>query len=202
MQSMSKFPVLSTLVVAIFLFTSCTEGATIETKASERSESTGPKVEQSDSAHIQLVPLMDPITVMVVPCSNGYEYDMKMGDLNPSLEKYLSRHKSIKVIPFPLKKMKGTGYFGVYDKKYCSGILKQVDVDFLIMTQMKGMDLVATDSETANWGYATKILNIATMHQFNGIAAENLPSFEQIDSDIKQKVEKLVEQITQSSKTK
>jgi hypothetical protein len=139
---------------------------------------------------------------MVVPCSNGYDYGLKQGDLNPSLAKYLNRHSRIKVIPFPYKKMNGSGYFGIFDKKQCSNILKNVDVEFLIMTRMKGLELTAINSDTGNWGYETKVLNVATMDQLMGVTAQNLQSFQKIDSDIKDKVDVLIELIRESSISK
>jgi len=146
--------------------------------------------------------LTKPISVMVVPCANGYDYNMKMGDLNPSLEKFLNLDKRIELKPFPLKKMNGSGYFGVFDKKDCAKILEKVEVDFLVMTRMKGMILLSTDSSTGTWGYDTKILKIDNMEQFNGISASNLKSFESIDYDIKSKMDQLVTQIIESKDRK
>lgn len=160
--------------------------------------------EQNNLDAIKLTALTnkDSISVLVIPCSNGYVYNLRMGDLNPSLEKYLKIDKRVILIDFPYKKMNGAGYFGVYDKNACTEILKQVKVDFLIMTQMKGMDIQDTDSNPGNWGYETKVLNVRTMQQFQAIHSENLKSFYEIDSDIQQKINKLVELIINSSNSK
>ena len=131
------------------------------------------------------------ITVLIVPCSNGYDYQTYGFDLNPSIEKYLSAIKNIKIKPMSLKKMKGHGYQGVFDKKYCDRILQNHDVDFLIMTKIKG-DL--TDYRKfikGTWGYETKILETSTMIQTKGISAENLETFKDIDLHVKQNISKL-----------
>lgn len=138
------------------------------------------------------------LTVMVIPCSNGYEYNLRMGDLNPSLEKYLAQDDRISLKPFPLKEMQGTGYFGVYDKKHCDKILERVNVDFLIMTRMIGSDISSANSESGNWGYDTKILDAERMVQFDGISARKLKSFELIDSDLKSKTNELIKMIIKS----
>lgn len=138
------------------------------------------------------------LTVMVIPCSNGYDYNLKMGDVNPSLEKYLGQDDRIVLKPFPLKEMQGSGYLGVYDKKHCDHILERVNVDFLIMTRMKGIDISHANGESGNWGYDTKILNVESMVQFDGISARKLKSFELIDSDVKSKTNELINLIITS----
>jgi hypothetical protein len=141
--------------------------------------------------------------VLIVPCSNGYEYHMHAGVVNTSLEKYLAQDERIEVLSFPYIEMKGAGYFGVYDKKHCKSILDHTDADFLVMTRMIGglvpiilqeQDLAATQ----NWGYSTKILNREKMKQFNGISAKNLAEFEEIDLNVKRKVSDLADSILAS----
>jgi hypothetical protein len=179
-------------IAILFALTSCQENTLNDNKEaiSEKEdiihEGNDENADPQDEETAQL-------TVMVIPCSNGYDYNLKMGDLNPSLERYLDLDNRVKLEPFPLKKMQGTGYFGVFDKKHCDKILEKVDVDFLIMTRMRGMDLISENSNSANWGYDTKILNVKTMNQFDGIASKNLKSFELIDADIKSKSDQLVQ---------
>ena len=135
------------------------------------------------------------ISVIIVPCYNGYQYGLKMGDLNPSLEKHLASHSSIILESFPLSKMEGSGYQGVFDKKHCNKILENVNVDFLIMTKMVSnyfVILTQAQSVENSWGYETKILNTKTLEQFDGISASNLHSFESIDGNIKEQIEVLV----------
>lgn len=181
------------------VFTSCSQEASMEnTKTTAKEQA----FNGDSSKQITTVKdtLTDRLTVMVVPCSNGYEYDLKKGDLNPSLEKYLGLDERIILKPFPLKKMRGTGYFGVFDKKYCEKILEKVDVDFLILTRMKGLDGSSVDTESGHWGYDTKIVDAETMYQFNGISARDLKSFESIDPDIQSKIDALIRMIIESRK--
>jgi hypothetical protein len=133
------------------------------------------------------------IKVMVIPCSNGYEYNLKMGDLNPFLENHLKKQTKIQFKPFPLKKMKGSGYHGVFDKKHCNKIIEKADVDVLIMTKMKGDILIYLDSSQGTWGYETKILHIKKDKQIEGISANKLSAFEDIDADIASKIDRLVQ---------
>lgn len=141
-----------------------------------------------------------PITVMVVPCSNGYDYGSYSGDLNPFLEQHLSKDERIQLELFPLKKMKGSGFHGVYDKRYCNQILETVSVDFLIMTKMKGgIGIHPLDTLPLKWGYSTKILNTKTMDQFNGISGKDINSYEEINSDIGLKTNELIHLILESA---
>ncbi len=82
-------------------------------------DSTPPVLEEEmDSSQAVTIP-----KVLIIPCSNGYEYNTLDGDVNPSLEEYLTMDERVSVEPFPYKKMQGAGYFGVYDKKHCANIL-------------------------------------------------------------------------------
>lgn len=185
------------LSLLLFVFASCSQKSPIE------DVETISKVKEFNSDNNKEIiniedTISDPLTVMVIPCSNGYEYNLKMGDLNPSLEKYLSQDDRIILKSFPLKEMQGTGYFGVFDKKHCAKILEKVDVDFLIMTRMRGMDISSINAESGDWGYDTKILDVETMDQFNGISARKLKSFELIDPDIQSKIDELINMIIES----
>lgn len=131
------------------------------------------------------------ITVVVVPCANGYDYEGSVP--NPFLEKHLASDPRVKVIPFPYKKMGGQGYHGVFDKKDCGPILEKVKADFLVMTLMKGNSITPEGSNQHTWGYDTKVLNTASMEQFDGISASGLPNYESIDGDIKGKIQLLIE---------
>lgn len=176
---------------------SCQNNKPVETSGAESAAQEMTSAEKPDSIAAELTS-PSAISVMVIPCSNGYEYNLKMGDLNPSLEKYLSEDKRVQLIPFPLKEMQGSGYFGVYDKKHCTKILERTDVDFLIMTRMKGMDLEPTNADSGNWGYDTRILNTNRMKQFEGISASHLASFGAIDPDIQSKTDQLVKMMMDS----
>ncbi len=153
------------------------------------------------------VEVLAPPRVLVVPCSNGYLYNSHQGDVNPFLEELLEADDQIEFVPFPYVAMKGAGYFGVYDKKHCSDILQHTDVDFLIMTRMRGIESILVHSQqsestspTSSWGYSTRILNVHTMEQFEGISARGISSFEAIESNVKSKFPQLTELILSASK--
>lgn len=137
--------------------------------------------------------------VLLVPCSNGYEYEIKQGSINPFLERILKNDKRIEFVPFPYKKMKGSGYFGVFDKKNCSKIIANTAVDFIVMTKMFGGDFsLFGEEEKPNWGYATRILNTKTMEQFNGISGNKFDSFEALEKDIESKKDVFIQLIVNS----
>lgn len=187
------------LIILLFAWASCQENSTNRDKATIPETKEINHDENNDTVDVQdTIPA--PLTVMVIPCSNGYDYNLKMGDLNPSLEKYLDQDDRIILKPFPLKKMQGSGYFGVFDKKHCEKILEKVDVDFLLMTRMHGLDFSPANSDSGDWGYDTKILDTESMNQFKGISARKLKSFESIDPDIQSKTDELIDLIIASRK--
>lgn len=173
--------------------------AEIETKVID---SAPPLQEEVDTADAITTP-----KVLIVPCANGYEYNMHWGDANPSLEKYLAMDGRIILEPFPYKEMQGSGYFGVYDKKHCEQILERTDADFLVMTKMNGLGGIiplsndSTPVQKQEWGYSTRVLNTKSMEQFNGIRGSKLESFERIDSDVKKRASTLVDLILTSHKS-
>ena len=181
----------SYLILLLVIFSSCQENIQEKPKTAEPEKKELAFENNTNEAELPDT-IEHKLTVMVIPCSNGYEYNMHMGDLNPSLEKYLDQDDRIIRKPFPLKEMRGSGYFGVFDKRHCGKILEKVNVDFLIMTRMKGIILQQNDSDSSNWGYETKFLNVHTMQQFKGIQASNLKSFELIDTDLKNKTNQLI----------
>lgn len=186
------------LALVLLAFASCQD------KAQEKTSNPGPEthiISQENTAVITSDSFPDQDTlpervqIMVIPCSNGYLYNTTIGDLNISLVKYLQEDDRIVLAPFPYKKMQGSGYFGVFDKKYCAKILEKTDVDFLIMTRMKGLEFERSTADNHHWGYDTKILDVKNMSQFNGISARDLTSFESIDADIKSKIDQLIDMI-------
>ncbi|MFT6246400.1 MAG: hypothetical protein ACJA0U_000154 [Salibacteraceae bacterium] len=131
---------------------------------------------------------IDTLKIFVVQCSNGYSgagYDF-----NPFIETELNKFESVQVEPFPFKKLMGVAYQGVFDKKYCTPIIEEVDVDFLILTRVvsNAFPEVPGDTET-EWGYELRIVNTKTLEQINSISAGNLKEYEQIENHIKDNIE-------------
>jgi len=134
-----------------------------------------------------IIDTIDTIEVMVIPCSNGYEYAMHNYDFNPIIESELNQFKNINVKPFPFKKLIGVPYQGVFDKKYCRPILENVDVDFLILTRFSEKYSRLTGVEK-KWGYELRIVKSKTLEQLNSIKATNLSEYKQIESHIKKNI--------------
>ncbi|MFK7784451.1 MAG: hypothetical protein AB8B56_05000 [Crocinitomicaceae bacterium] len=192
---------------AIYLFvfllvSSCSseskEPSDVDLTETQVQDSTPPTLEEEmDSSQTVTIP-----KVLIIPCANGYEYNVRDGDVNPSLEEYLTLDERVTVEPFPYKKMQGAGYYGVYDKKHCASILENTDADFLIMTRMKGglmpMQLMKDSTTSPNWGYSTRILNTSTMEQIDGIRGSQFPTFESLDPDVKKKIDALIRLILDS----
>lgn len=139
------------------------------------------------------------ISVMIIPCSNGYEYAMHGYDFNPIIEHELGLLHLTEVQVFPLKKMMGVAYHGVFDKRYCAPIIERADVDYLIMTRFIGNQNVIGNDVVPSWGYETKVLNTKTMEQVNSIRAENLKSYADIETRIKENIALLRQDIEELS---
>jgi len=131
-----------------------------ERQAEERSEKLLPNssdlVVQENS--VNLILARDTIEVIVFQCANGYEYSMHEYDFNPIIEKDLNKLEGIIVKPFPLKKLKGAAYQGVFDKKYCAPIIEKADADYLILTRFD-KEFDALNRDTKSWGYEVRIVN-------------------------------------------
>jgi hypothetical protein len=136
------------------------------------------------------------ITILVIQCSNGYEYSMFGYDFNPIIERELRRIENIEVIPFSLKKLMGVTYQGVYDRKYCKPILDKVDADYYIMTRFTGEYPPDTPNMSKmNWGYETKVLNTKSMQQIISIGNKRLNEYREIEIDIMKNIPQLVKDI-------
>ena len=137
---------------------------------------------------------IDTLRVIVVQCSNGYEYAMHGYDFNPVIETELDKFENIKVEPFPLKKLMGVAYQGVFDKKYCPPIIEKVEADYLVLTQFshKSHPLVTPGID---WGYELRIVNTATLEQVNSISAANLKEYHHIEEHIMENIGTLKDDI-------
>jgi len=140
------------------------------------------------------VAAIDTPSVLILPCSNGYDYGMYGYDLDEVLEENLSKVDRIKVLPFSYLKFRKAHYHGVYDKKYCDGILALTEADYLIMNRMKG-NLVASPSSKGDWGYSIRILNTKTLEQVNSINASNLSGWKEVLEHLEKAQATLIEDI-------
>lgn len=127
------------------------------------------------------------IDIIVVPCSNGYEYSMANYDFNPIIEKELSKIKLFNVKEFPLKKLMGVNYQGVFDKKYCGPIIEKVEADYLVLTRFnKPYDEI--NREEIAWGYQVSIVNTKTLKQQNSISSAGLKEYNLIEKHIRENI--------------
>ena len=132
---------------------------------------------------------IDALEIIVIQCSNGYEYAMHGHDFNPIIESELNEFEDINVQPFPYKTLMGVSYQGVFDKRYCPPIIEKVNVDFLVLTRFEnGFVLNQTEMD---WGYELRIVNTQTLEQVNSISAHSLKDYQQIEKHIKDNIEKL-----------
>lgn len=133
---------------------------------------------------------IDTMSVMFVPCSNGYDFAQANMDLDRIIEEELNKFQNINIKPFPYKTLMGVAYYGVFDKKYCAPIIEKVDVDFLILTKF---DEIFNDlgRPKNKWGYEVRIIDTETLEQVNSISAHKLKNYQQIEKHIKDNIEKL-----------
>lgn len=125
----------------------------------------------------------DTLHILVVPIANGYTYAMHGYDFNPIIRTELNKLEGMSVGPFPYKKMKGSGFQGVFDKRYCASIIQNTTAEFLVMTRFIGGEVMLGNA--TSWGYETKILHTGSLVQENSIHAENLDSYAAIEKHIK-----------------
>ena len=185
---------ISKYLVLIILF-SCSQGN--KTKVTQIVEGTTEiKAEKPEDTIMKKE--LKPISVVVVPCSNGYEYMLSLDmEIDSHIEKNLSKFKEIKVVSFPFKRMKGSGYHGVFDKKYCGNILKNVEVDFLILSELKGGGIDLRNSKKS-LGYRIRIINTKTLEQINSISGFKMKEHKDVYKSIKVKSQELMEDLVEN----
>ena len=132
------------------------------------------------------------ISVLALPCSNGYDFATSNFDFVPFVSSELTKYKGISVLPFPFKRLKHTAYYGVYDKRYCRPIIDKVNADYILMTKFSEPHPDAIGNDTVKWGYEIKILNTKTMHQIISIGKKDLKDYKAIERNILENMNTLV----------
>ncbi len=189
-------------IITVFIFLSCkfNNKEADGTNSTKVVVDTGSEVKRNDSIQLSdshgsdTVNKNRNIKVLVIQCSNGYEYALHDYDFNPVIEGELNKADNIKVIPFPYKKLMGVAYQGVYDKKYCKPILEKVEADYYIMTAFVGT-YPGMYNDSIKWGYETKILNTKTLNQKTSIGKKGFKKYEDIEVDIKKNITVLIKDI-------
>ncbi|MEM6264188.1 MAG: hypothetical protein AAGI38_16855 [Bacteroidota bacterium] len=133
---------------------------------------------------------VDTLSIMVVPCANGYVYETKNYDLDLIIERELKKLDGIYVKPFPYKTLMGVAYQGVFDKRYCLPIIEKVEVDFLILNRFAN-EFDEFTLPKKDLGYEVRIVNTRTLEQINSIRADNLKQYELIDAHIVANIHRL-----------
>ncbi len=185
-------------VVLLILLLGCKNNQKIETNAIENkiekseevktNESVKPYQEiKQESNPIQSINKIENKTrIMVLPCANGYDYETHGYELDIVLENALKKSMDIEIIPFPIKKMKGILYQGIFDKKDCIPILKKIDVDYIIMNRFIG----EFDSQKQQyWGYQTRILNTKSMKQAHSLGAKKIKVYDDLKMHIETNID-------------
>src|SRR6187402_3436530 len=100
----NKAAMRNTFIWIVILLTSCR----VEHSQSTGKDSTTLSVYETDTAaSAREKPGAQKIKLLVVQCSNGYEFAMANYDFNPVIEESLGRIDAVEVIPFPHKKLMG-----------------------------------------------------------------------------------------------
>ena len=139
------------------------------------------------------VPDSVPYRVLILPISNGYDFATVGYDFVPALSHALTKQKGISMLPFPYKRLMGTAYQGVYDKKYCTAILEKVETDFIVMSRYILPGSPDGNSYPNQWGYEIKILETTTMRQRQSIGKKQLKDHAAIEKDILENLGQLME---------
>jgi hypothetical protein len=132
------------------------------------------------------------ISVLVLPAYDEIANGGASPDTQYILEKTLSNHDTLKVLPFRLQKLMGVRYQMVYDKKYCQPILDKVPTDIIIMSRI----ITKNEHEPGiwPWAYEVKIYNVKTNKQITSIRGKDLEA-ENFSRDINSKKDKLLADI-------
>ena len=190
-------------IIFIFLITGCKDNAPakIENSQVTKQDVSSPKPVEvpGDTASVNTAEpetevVKEKTTILVIQCSNGYNYSGGGYDFNPLIEKELRKITDFEVIEFSYKKLMGVNYYGVYDKKYAKPIMEKIDADIYIMTKYADRFLERRDNST-NWGYELKLLNTKTLKQKISIGSDNLSGYEEIEENIVENIDKLVKDI-------
>jgi hypothetical protein len=180
----------TTLIWIAILLMSCR----VEHTQSTGNDSTTLPVYEADTVATAKTDIQK-MKLLVVQCSNGYEFAMANYDFNPIIEESLRSKDTVEVIPFPYKKLMGVIYQGVYDRGYCKPILEKVEADYLIMTRFTGPHPDTPNSDSVVWGYETKILNTKTMNQKVSIGKSGFERYSDIEDHMRKNIGQLLTDI-------
>jgi len=132
------------------------------------------------------------MSVLLLPCSNGYDFGTSGYDFVPIMSRELEKFEGIVVVPFPYKTLMNTSYYGVYDKRYCKPIIDKVEADYFLMARYSETHPDIYGIDTVKWGYEIRILNTKTMHQMTSIGKKDLKDYNAIENDIITNINSLV----------
>lgn len=200
---MKTMPILLLVVISISLLTGCKDEAPEKTSDNQaiKQDVSAPKpldlpvdTVSANTAEPETEVVKEKTTILVIQCSNDYNYSGGGYNFNPLIENELRKIADFEVIEFSYKKLRGINYYGVYDKKYAKPIMEKIDADIYIMTKYADEFLERRDRST-NWGYELKLLNTKTLKQKTSIGEENLKSYEELEKSIVDNIDKLTEDI-------
>jgi hypothetical protein len=128
------------------------------------------------------------ITVLVLPPYDEIANAGVSPDTRVALEEALAGDPTMKVKPFPFRELMNVPYQMVYDKKYCTPILRKVKCDVIVMTRIISDD--PRNSGRSLWSYTVKVFNTRSGRQVESISARGL-EYNEVVSDIAAKAGKL-----------
>ena len=82
---MNKYSIIFSLGCCLVLLSNCTNQKTTPKEVANSTTKVA-----SDSMSVEKTPADKPISVVIVPCANGYDYSTNNYDLEPLIEKHLS----------------------------------------------------------------------------------------------------------------
>jgi hypothetical protein len=115
-------------------------------------------------------------------------------DILAYLEDAIGNDTSVSLIKFPLKKLMGTPYQNVFDKKYCQPILEVVDAEIVVMSKLDHL-LSSGKMSGDTWNLRLRIYNTDADLQFDSkIKADELTDAE-LQKLLSEKQADLIEEI-------
>lgn len=148
-------------------------------------------VDQQPAADIPV--RKDTITrVLVLPAYDEIANAGVSPEIQALLERMLSGHDTVKVLPFPFKELMGVPYQMVFDQKYCAPILEKVPAEIIVMSRL----VTKNEREPGIWlwDYEVRIYNAVTHKQISSISAKDLAE-QDFAGDINRQRNELIDDI-------
>ena len=190
---MNKFVLI--LTISLLSFSCSNSNKKIE---NEQKVETEILFQSSDTVDFNIAdPLPQKVIVLVLP---PYDEIANAG-ISPNVQKYLeveiSNDTTFSVMKFPYKKLMGTPYHNVFDKKYCTPILEKINADIIVMSKLDVTEGTNTSLSKIRWNLQLRIYNTKTFVQKN----LTLKIYNSTDGEIKSTLANRIDEIINEIKT-